>query len=93
MALSSLLGRFKAKRADPVAIAAIKAQVLEQLGSPANLTIAVNEIDCNDPSCPGLETIVLIMAEGQKTRACKISKPIEDVLPEDIGKALSETNA
>src|SRR3954469_231118 len=40
---------------------------------------AVNEIACTDPACPGVETVILIMRPGQKTRACKIQKPLDQV--------------
>ena len=69
---------------------AIKAMVLQHLAQDINAatSIKVSEIECNDPLCPGLETIILIMTEGKKTRACKIQKAIVDVKAEDIVAAL-----
>ena len=37
----------------------------------ARIDVTVNEIACNDPACPGLETVILVMREGAKTRAYK----------------------
>jgi hypothetical protein len=49
---------------------------------------AVNEIACNDPGCPGIETVILVMEPGQKTRALKVAKPLDAVMEQDILKAL-----
>lgn len=31
--------------------------------------LGVNEIACVDPGCPGVETVVLVMRPGERTRA------------------------
>ncbi len=86
----ALFGLFKAKKPDPAVISAIKTHVFEALGHPEGMVIAVNEIDCNDPACPGVETVILIMATGKKTEACKIDKRMEDVTRADIATALGK---
>jgi hypothetical protein len=48
----------------------------------------VNEIICADPGCPGIETVILVMKPGEKTRAYKISKSLNEVTEQDIGQAL-----
>ena len=58
------------------------------LGPPPGTVIAVNEIVCTDPSCPGIETVILVMAPGSKTQAYKVSKPIEHVTELDVRGAL-----
>jgi hypothetical protein len=52
-------------------------------------TVAVNEIVCLDPGCPGPETVILIMQPGRKTRAAKVGKPIDEVTEEDVAEALA----
>jgi hypothetical protein len=52
-------------------------------------TIAVNEIVCLDPSCPGTETVILIMHRRRKTRAAKIGKPLDEVTRDDVAQALA----
>jgi hypothetical protein len=52
--------------------------------------LAVNEIVCADPACPGLETVILVMAPGVKTRACKIAKGLSDITEADIAAALED---
>ena len=49
---------------------------------------AVNEIACNDPGCPGIETVILVMEPGRKTRALKVPKPLDEVMEQDILAAL-----
>ncbi|MGO4707410.1 hypothetical protein AB4072_16725 [Microvirga sp. 2MCAF38] len=58
------------------------------LGGSPDIAFAVNEIACTDPACPGVETIILVMEPGVKTRACKIGEMLEDVTEEDVLKAL-----
>lgn len=52
--------------------------------------ITVSEIICLDPSCPGTETVMLIMSAGAKTRAAKVTKAATDVTEEDVRAALRE---
>ena len=85
-AWSDLLRR-KAPKPEAVAVARIKAWALDAL--PAGTALAVNEIACLDPACPGLETVILVMEPGRKTRACKIAKAIEAVTEQDVRAALA----
>ena len=56
----------------------------------AGTTISVNEIICNDPSCPGTETVILVMRPGRKTEAAKVSKPAEEVIEAEVLAALQK---
>lgn len=60
---------------------------------PEETTVAVNEIVCTDPSCPGTETVMLIMAPGQKTRAVKVAKELVEVRENDVTAALARRHA
>ncbi len=55
------------------ASAAIKAQVRTALNLEEAATVSVSEIDCGDAACPGLETVILVMRPGQRTRAFKVA--------------------
>jgi hypothetical protein len=70
------------------AVARVKEWVVAIAGLPPGTSLAVNEIVCTDPSCPGTETIVLVMQPGRKTRAYKISRALEEVGEQDIREAL-----
>lgn len=66
----------------------IKAQTREILGLPEAAAIAVNEIICADPACPGTETVILVMNPGEKTRAFKLQMAMADVTLEALASAL-----
>ncbi|HEU4520197.1 MAG TPA: hypothetical protein VFS03_11840 [Microvirga sp.] len=83
-----LRNAFGGSRTDPEAVARVKAWVHGILKPGSGTALAVNEIACTDPSCPGVETIVLIMEPGRKTRACKVQKPVDAVTEQDIREAL-----
>ncbi|MHC2000508.1 hypothetical protein ACYQR9_08690 [Methylobacterium sp. CM6241] len=51
--------------------------------------VKVNEILCPDPSCPGLETIILVMRAGRKTQAAKVEKPLAEVTRAEVETALA----
>ena len=66
----------------------VKAHVFEALGRNSDIGISVSEIICNDPGCPGQETIILVMVPLKKTAACKISKALGEVSEDDVRDAL-----
>ena len=70
------------------AIERIKDWARASLDAPPDTAFAVNEIACTDPACPGVETVVLVMAPGRKTRAYKVQKSLEAVTEPDIRQAL-----
>lgn len=69
------------------ALAALKERVRTVLCLSDEATVAVNEIVCADPACPGLETVVLVMEPGRRTRALKVTKAAVDVTEEDLAAA------
>lgn len=85
--LTNFFGRLKAEKPDAAVISQIKAWTKEILALPDGTAFAVNEIVCRDPACPGMETVILVMEPGRKTRAYKIAKNLADVSREDISNA------
>jgi hypothetical protein len=79
---------FGVPKADPAHIQQVKAWVREALQASDDTALAVNEIACNDPGCPGVETVILVMEPGRKTRACKVLKALDDVTEKDVREAL-----
>lgn len=84
-----LFGKDKRDAAGADAAAQVKRQVRELLGLPENAVIAVNEILCADPACPGTETVILVMKPGEKTRAFKVQMGLAELTPEALAGALS----
>lgn len=57
-------------------------------GLTAKIELTISEIECLDPSCPGTETVILIMAPRRPTKAAKIGKPMAEVTEQDVLCAL-----
>lgn len=70
----------------------IKALVREIAGLPEAAAIAVNEIICADPACPGTETVILVMNPGEKTKAFKLAMAMAEVTPEALREALAKAD-
>ncbi|WP_114948777.1 hypothetical protein [Microvirga calopogonii] len=83
-----LRGTFGLPKPDKHGIDRVKDLARTALGAVPDTAFAVNEIACNDPGCPGIETVILVMEPGQKTRALKIAKPLDEVVEQDIIRAL-----
>ena len=67
---------------------AIRGWAEASLGTDPALTLTISEIDCGDPACPGLETILLVMREGEATQAVKIRKPMDEITESDVREAV-----
>jgi hypothetical protein len=80
--------RLGARKPERAALDRVKAWAVAVLQAPPSSAITVSEIVCTDPSCPGIETVILIMAPGEKTRAAKVSKAAEAVTEQDVRGAL-----
>lgn len=78
----------KRSERDNERVAAFKNQVREALALSDDAAVSINEIACADPACPVLETIVLVMQPGQKTRAYKVHGALDDLTGEDLKAAL-----
>jgi hypothetical protein len=82
-------GTFGLPKPDRQAVDRVKELARSALKGSPDTAFAVNEIACNDPGCPGIETVILVMEPGQKTRALKIPKVLDEVMEQDILKALA----
>lgn len=73
---------------DAAALARIRAWASAALGGPAGLDLTISEVECADPACPGLETFILVLREGEATQAVKVKKPIAEITEADIAEAM-----
>ncbi|TCO10179.1 hypothetical protein EV666_11552 [Camelimonas lactis] len=69
----------------------IRAWAATVCGDAPETRFSVNEIICRDPSCPGTETVILVMAPGAKTRALKIARPMAEVTEQDVLQAVADS--
>jgi|1186.fasta_scaffold167155_2 hypothetical protein len=67
----------------------VKAWLVATLDLAPETALTVSEIVCLDPSCPGTETVMLVMERGRKTRAYKVAKAMDEVTEQDVRQALS----
>jgi hypothetical protein len=81
-------GTFGLPKPDKQGIDRVKDLARAALQASPETAFAVNEIACNDPGCPGIETVILVMEPGRKTRALKVPKPLDEVMEQDILAAL-----
>lgn len=82
------LKEWRARAADQAeARAEIRARIARIFGLGEADALTVNEIACTDPGCPDAETVVLLMRDGQPTRAVKLPRPMRDVTDIDIETA------
>jgi hypothetical protein len=87
------LGLFGRKGRDPAEAEraeAARRHVRALLALPEDTAVAVNEIVCADPACPGTETVILVMEPGRKTRAYKVLVPLAELTPELLAQALRD---
>lgn len=85
------LKAWRARNAERSALAAgLKRSLADALSLGEADAITVNEIACPDPGCPDSETVVLVMRDGQPTRALRIRKPMEAVTDADIAEVVAE---
>jgi len=83
-----LRNAFRRDRPDREAVERVKDWTRRALGAAPDTAFSVSEIVCADPSCPGTETVILVMEPGKKTRALKVSKALDAVTEEDVRGAL-----
>jgi hypothetical protein len=85
-----LFGKGNGRSAESAEAASrIKAETRELLGLAETAAIAVNEIICADPACPGTETVILVMNPGAKTRAFKAQVPMSELTREALAEVLA----
>lgn len=85
-----LFGKGNDRKAESAGHAArIKSETRELLGLPETAAIAVNEIICADPACPGTETVILVMNPGEKTRAFKAQVAMAELTREALAEVLA----
>jgi hypothetical protein len=75
-------------RPEADAVARVKGWALAILAASPDTAVTVSEIVCLDPSCPGTETVILLMEPGRKTRAFKVAKPLDEVTEPEVRGAL-----
>ena len=62
----------------------IKAWVYQKLELDTEISISLNQLQCSEPGCPPIETVILVMTNP--ARQLKIHKPVSEITEIDIQK-------
>ena len=76
-----MLGRPKR---DASVIRQIKEWAYKYLQIPTDVSVSVMELECHEPGCPPLETVIAVLEQGKQTRQWKLHKPVPDITVEDF---------
>lgn len=84
-----MLGRPKR---DISLIRQVKAWAQEFLPISDDATVSVMELECREPGCPPLETVIAVMEAGKQTLQWKLHKAIPEISREDLMQLAAKTN-
>ena len=71
-------------RRDAALVRQIRGWAYECLPIAAEATVTVMELECREPGCPPLETVVAAMQHDKETRQWKLHKAMPDVTLADL---------
>lgn len=71
---------------DVALIRKIKEWAYECLPISVDATVSVMELECHEPGCPPLETVIAAMDQGKETRQWKFHKPMPEVTHTDVAE-------
>jgi len=72
-----------------VAIRALKAAARPLFEANDDDAIVVTELQCDEPGCPPIETVVALLRAGAPARQVKIHKSAVDVTVDDLRAAIA----
>lgn len=76
---------------DSLKLQQIKEWVSDGLALDASTVISISQLQCNEPCCPPVETVIAVMT--QPTQAYKIAKAASDVTHGDVENAIGRSQA
>ncbi|MDZ4853523.1 MAG: hypothetical protein SGJ26_01445 [Nitrospirota bacterium] len=69
---------------DPDQSDRIKSWVRETWSLSGEVTVMVTELECREPGCPPIETVIALLEGPGKTRQYKIHKSAGEVIQADV---------
>jgi len=70
------------------AIFALKATARTLFDAGEDDAVVVNELQCTEPGCPPIETVVALLRAGNEPRQVKVHKPAAEVTEDDLRAAI-----
>jgi hypothetical protein len=62
----------------------VKSWVLDVLKLEEDTSLMVTELQCTEPGCPPIETVIALLRPSHPTHQYKIHKPIADITLDDV---------
>ncbi|NBX77707.1 MAG: hypothetical protein EBQ92_14255 [Proteobacteria bacterium] len=78
------IGVSQLPKADPNKLALLKQWVQSCVQLDESATVFITQLECKEPGCPPIETIVAIMRVDEPTEQRKIHKSVEEITLTDI---------
>ncbi len=75
-------------KADSAKVQQVKTWLTETLSLDEKVTISLNQLTCHEPSCPPIETAIVIMEKAPKQY--KIHKSIAEIERTDIEQLIEQ---
>lgn len=75
------------------AIRALKATARTLFDAGEDDAVVVNELQCTEPGCPPIETVVALLRAGSEPRQVKVHKPAVEVTEDDLRAAIRHGHA
>ncbi|MDH6574446.1 hypothetical protein [Kitasatospora sp. MAP5-34] len=70
-------------------LAALKKHVREQFDLAEDDTVLLSQLDCTEPGCPPVETVVAVLPASGGTRRWTLHHPIDEITPELLTQTLA----
>ena len=70
------------------AIRALKATARTLFAAGEDDAVVVNELQCTEPGCPPIETVVALLRAGSEPRQVRVHKPAVEVTEDDLRAAI-----
>ncbi|MGP1386603.1 MAG: hypothetical protein ACTS2F_23795 [Thainema sp.] len=71
---------------DPEHIRQIKTWVYDALTLPTDIPISISQLQCHEPGCPPVETVIAVMS--QPTQTFKIHAAAEQITINEVQQAI-----
>ena len=75
---------FNKKKPNAEAVIKLKNLFIKKFKLTENTMLNVAELNCHEPGCPPIETVITARTNNKLTEIWRIHKPIEEILESDI---------
>jgi hypothetical protein len=73
-------------------LAALKQHVRTELALDEQDSILITELNCTEPGCPPVETVIAVLPPGAEPRRWTVHHPLSELTPDLLTQALHENH-